>query len=134
MFDPALCTEDEIARFVATFYARVRRDERLGPIFESRVDDWDRHLATLTDFWSSMLRGTRRYTGTPMSRHAALPGLDESLFLRWLELFEQTAREQENHAMAARAQTLARRIAQSLWLGYQTQHHPDRLARDLPCA
>lgn len=132
MFAPDLCSEEEIARFVAAFYARVRQDERLGPIFEARVHDWDRHLSTLTDFWSSMLRGTRRYVGTPMTRHAALPDLDETLFLRWLELFGETAREQDNAAMAERAQALARRIAQSLWLGYQMQRHPDRIARDLP--
>ncbi|OVZ58505.1 preprotein translocase subunit TatC [Pigmentiphaga sp. NML080357] len=134
MFDPSLCTEEEIARFVAAFYAKVRKDERLGPVFDAHVDDWDHHLAKLTDFWSSMLRGTRRYAGTPMARHAALPDLDETLFARWLELFGQTAHEQDNAAMATRAETLARRIAQSLWLGYQMQHHPDRLARDLPCA
>lgn len=132
MLDPNLCTEEEIARFVAAFYAKVRQDARLGPIFEAHVDDWDHHLAKLTGFWSSMLRGTRRYVGTPMTRHAALPGLDESLFLRWLELFGETAREQENAAMADRAQAMARRIAQSLWLGYQTQRHPEQLARELP--
>jgi len=134
MLDPSFCTDEEIARLVDEFYARVRQDDRLGPIFEAHVDDWDHHLSKLTDFWSSILRGTRRYSGTPMTRHAALPELDETLFARWLELFGQTAREQDNAAMAERAQIMARRIAQSLWLGYQMHHHPDRLARELPCA
>ncbi|RZS80897.1 group III truncated hemoglobin [Pigmentiphaga kullae] len=134
MLDLNLCTDEEIARLVSAFYARVRRDDKLGPIFEAHVDDWDSHLSKLTDFWSSILRGTRRYGGTPMTRHAALPDLDETLFARWLELFDLTAGEQQNQAMAARARVMARRIAQSLWLGYQMQRHPDRLARELPCA
>ncbi|VCU69659.1 Group 3 truncated hemoglobin ctb [Pigmentiphaga humi] len=129
-----LCTEDEVARLVSAFYAKVRRDERLGPIFNSHIDDWDAHLAKLTDFWSSMLRGTRRYAGTPMSVHVALPELKETLFARWLELFDQTLAEQPNARMAERARTFSRRIAQSLWMGYQMHRDPDRLARELPCA
>lgn len=134
MLDPSFCTDEEIARLVDEFYARVRLDDRLGPIFEAHVDDWDHHLSKLTDFWSSILRGTRRYSGTPMTQHAALPDLDETLFARWLELFGETAREQDNTAMAERAQTMARRIAQSLWMGYQMYHRPDELVRELPCA
>lgn len=131
------CTEDEITQLVHTFYARVRRDERLGPIFAAHVDDWDRHLARLVDFWSSILRRTARFSGTPMPRHAALPGLDAALFQRWLGLFRATAAEQPNRAMAAQACTAAERIAQSLWLGYQISRDPQALPQPLepmpPC-
>src|SRR5690606_12563079 len=53
-----LCSEEEVARLVHAFYARVRQDAALGPIFDAKVDDWDQHLAKLVDFWSSILRRT----------------------------------------------------------------------------
>lgn len=123
MPDPQLCSEEEIAELVNRFYARVRRDEQLGPIFQAHVHDWDAHLVKLTDFWSSALRGTRRFRGTPMPVHAALPGLTAGLFLHWLQLFEATAAELPNQALRERVTELANRIAQSLWYGYQIAHH-----------
>lgn len=131
VIDHNLCTELEIARLVRDFYARVRVDERLGPIFNAHIGDWDAHLVKLTAFWSSILRGTARYSGAPMPRHAALPGLDAALFERWLALFHETAREQPNQAMAARAYQAAQRIARSLWFGYQTSREPSGIASDL---
>lgn len=122
MPDPQLCSEEEIAELVHRFYARVRRDEQLGPIFQAHVHDWDAHLVKLTDFWSSALRGTRRFRGTPMPVHAALPGLTAGLFRHWLQLFEATAAELSNQALRERVTELAGRIAQSLWYGYQMVH------------
>jgi len=122
---PDLCTEQDITDLVHGFYAAVRRDALLGPIFNTHVDDWDHHLAKLVDFWSSILRGTRRFTGTPMPKHVALPGLKADLFLRWLALFRETALAQPNQAMATHAVDMAERIAQSLWYGYQLNRAPD---------
>lgn len=119
MSDPTLCTEEEITRLVHTFYARVRQDETLGPIFNAHVNDWPHHLAKLVDFWSALLRGTGRFDGAPMSKHAALPDLNPALFQRWLELFRDTADGQSNQAMAQQACEMAGRIAQRLWAGYQ---------------
>ena len=51
-------TDPDIAKLVATFYARAREDDVLGPVFNRAVHDWDEHIAQITDFWSSiMLRG-----------------------------------------------------------------------------
>ena len=122
---PEFCTEDEVTRLVHTFYAGVRRDDVLGPIFETHVDDWPHHLAKLVDFWSAILRGTARYRGTPMPKHAALPGLEPTMFQRWLTLFRETTTEIGNAAMKARADAMAERIAQSLWYGYQLHRDPD---------
>jgi len=132
MTSPALCTEADITRLVHAFYARVRQDALLGPIFNAHVDDWDHHLARLVDFWSSILLRTGRYAGTPMVKHAALDGLSAELFQRWLALFRATAAEQENQAMAARACEMAQRIAQSLWMGYQISRQPDAIPTELP--
>ena len=84
------------------------------------------------DFWSAILRRTGRFSGAPMPRHAALPGLDAALFQRWLALFRRTADEQPNRAMAEQACLMAGRIAQSLWMGYQLSRDPDAVPRALP--
>jgi hemoglobin len=126
-----LCSEDEVSDLVHAFYARVRQDEALGPVFEAHVDDWDTHLAKLVDFWSSILRRTGRFTGAPMPKHAALPGLNAELFQRWLTLFRETADAQPNRAMGEQACAMAERIAQSLWMGYQISRDPDVLPTGL---
>lgn len=126
MPDPQLCSEEEISELVNRFYARVRSDAQLGPIFNTHVHDWDAHLAKLTDFWSSALRGTRRYRGTPMPIHTALPGLNAELFRHWLQLFDATVAELPNATLRKRASELAHRIAQSLWYGYQIANHTPR--------
>lgn len=119
MPDPSLCTEAEIAQLVHDFYAKVRLDAKLGPIFEAHVEDWEHHLGKMVDFWSALLRGTSRFDGAPMPKHAALPGLSEALFQHWLALFRATAAEQANQAMARQASETAGRIAARLWMGYQ---------------
>ncbi len=128
---PALCTEDEVSALVHAFYARVRRDEVLGPIFDRHIDDWDHHLAKLVDFWSSLLLRSGRYSGNPMQAHAALPELGADLFERWLGLFGEVAEAQANPRMAAQARALAARIAQSLWLGWQMGRDPQSVPRPL---
>ncbi|MDP3137378.1 MAG: group III truncated hemoglobin [Burkholderiaceae bacterium] len=119
-----LCTDAEIAAMVHAFYAKVRLDPTLGPIFNGHIDDWDRHLARLVDFWSSILRRTGRFTGAPMPKHIALPGLTAALFEHWLALFKETALSQPNRAMGETAYAMAQRIAQSLWFGYQMSRQP----------
>lgn len=118
------CTEDEVERLVHAFYARARRDAVLGPIFDAHITDWDAHLAKLVDFWSAILRRTSRFSGAPMPKHAALPGLRAELFQRWLSLFRDVAAAQPNRAMGLQACAMAERIAQSLWLGYQAARDP----------
>ncbi len=128
MPSPDLCTEAEVHDLVHTFYAKVRDDERLGPIFDTHVQNWDHHLGRMVDFWSSTLRGTARYRGTPMPKHVALPRLEPALFECWLSLFRETTELIDNPAMRERANLLAGRIAQSLWYGYQMYRAPERIA------
>ena len=123
--NPDTCTEAEVRNLVHSFYARVRRDEVLGRIFDAHIGDWDLHLNRMVDFWSAILRGTARYHGTPMPKHAALPDLSGELFQRWLMLFRATTASLGNPAMSRRADEMAQRIAQSLWLGYQLHRKPD---------
>ena len=122
---PDTCTEDEVRQLVYSFYAKVRCDEVLGPIFNAHVSDWDHHLGKMVDFWSAILRGTARYHGTPMPKHAVLPDLSGELFQRWLALFRNTTDSLGNAMMGKRANEMAQRIAQSLWFGYQLHRKPD---------
>jgi len=127
MTTKALCTEAQIREMVRTFYAEIRRDEVLGPIFNHHIDDWEEHLLKLEDFWSSILLRTARFSGTPMPKHVALPDLDAAMFQRWLTLFRKTNSVLENQAMVAQANSAAERIAQSLWFGYQIKNNPDAI-------
>lgn len=121
-----LCTEDEIKTLVYSFYDRIRVDEVLGPIFNGHIKDWDMHLDRMVRFWSSLMRGTGTYHGTPMPVHIALPDLSAELFQRWLTLFHETVQELPNRPFAERAEQFAHRIARSLWFGYQFHNYPDR--------
>ncbi|MEO8924335.1 MAG: group III truncated hemoglobin [Caldimonas sp.] len=132
MPSPELCTEAEVAELITTFYAKVRDDAILGPIFERHVADWNLHMPKMIAFWSAALRGSSNYRGNPMVVHRALPNLTQSMFERWLDLFHESASLLPNRAMARRAGELSQRIAQSLWYGYQLQREPDRMPASLP--
>jgi hemoglobin len=108
--------EAMIDRLVETFYAKVRDDALIGPIFAERVEDWAPHLAQMKLFWSSVALSTGVYQGRPMPKHLPLP-IDATHFDRWLALFEATAREVCPPVAAAHFMERARRIAESLELG-----------------
>jgi hemoglobin len=109
-------TEAMIERQVRAFYAKVRADEMLAPVFDARIQNWEPHLSQMCAFWSSVVLMTGRYHGTPMAKHMPLP-VDADHFDRWLELFEQTAREICPPEAKAHFVACARRIAASLELG-----------------
>jgi hemoglobin len=102
-----------VAAVVQHFYARVRRDDVIGPVFNRIIpaDHWPAHLAAITDFWSSMLLGTGRYNGRPMPKHLAIPELSDRHFARWLALFRTTVEELCPPEIAALFVDRAERIA-----------------------
>lgn len=65
--------EAMIEQLMRGFYARVRDDALLGPIFETRIADWEPHLRQMTAFWSSVALLTGRYHGQPMPKHLPCP-------------------------------------------------------------
>lgn len=109
-------TEAMIERLVHSFYASVRQDEMLGPIFEARIKNWEPHLAQMCAFWSSVALMSGRYHGAPMPKHLPLP-VDAVHFDRWLALFEATAKEICPPVAAEHFIERARRIAASMELG-----------------
>jgi hemoglobin len=110
-------TEPMIRALVEAFYAEVRRDPLLGPIFEARVHDWPEHLDKLSAFWSSVVLMTGRYKGRPMPVHLAISEISRAHFERWLALFRATARDVCPEPAAAVFIDRAERIAESLHLG-----------------
>lgn len=90
---------EEISELVDRFYAKVRVDPEIGPIFNAAIDDWPSHLSLLKNFWSTVLLQDRSYKGDPLAKHLPLL-LDPPHFARRLALFEETAREvmQPEHA------------------------------------
>lgn len=114
-------SEDEIRNLVHTFYARVRKDDLIGPIFNAKVADWPEHLANLCDFWSSVILRTGRFQGRPMRAHLLLADqIGPEHFDRWLDLFEATAHEIVPKAASAFIQR-ARQIADSFEFGIASQ-------------
>ncbi|MCP4317254.1 MAG: group III truncated hemoglobin [Hyphomicrobiales bacterium] len=109
-------TEELIERLVRRFYDRVRADAVLGPVFAERITDWEPHLQQMFAFWSSVALKTGRYHGRPMQKHAPLPVSSDHID-RWLDLFEETARELCCEAAADHFVEQARNIAQSLEMG-----------------
>ena len=66
-------SEDGIRHLVNAFYAKVRVDPELAPIFERAIlGDWDLHLVTMYDFWSSVMLISGRYKGNPVEKHLQL--------------------------------------------------------------
>jgi hemoglobin len=110
-----------IERLVRSFYAKIQKDELLGPIFEARIQDWEPHLQRMCAFWSSVALMSGRYHGSPMTKHLPLP-VDAVHFDRWLALFEDTAREVCPPEAEAHFVERARRIAESFELGIAGRH------------
>ncbi len=127
MLNTNVVTEAEIARVVPAFYAKVRQDPMLGPIFNDAIGDWPEHLEKLQAFWSSVMLASGRYKGQPMPAHVRHAGrITPAAFARWLELWSETTSELLSKEAAAAMQDRAARIAESLSLGIQ--FYKDRLA------
>ncbi len=109
-------TEESLGRLVRAFYAKVRRDPEIGPLFEAAVDDWDEHLEKLTAFWSSVMLASGRFKGRPMQAHMGQP-IRPEMFGRWLALWDETTAEMFAPRAAAALQAKAHTIGQSLQLG-----------------
>lgn len=135
---PVSVTEETIALLIENFYARVRRDPVLGPVFEAAIapDAWPEHLATMRRFWSSVTLASGRYSGNPVAVHQAVIGLEQPMFARWLTLFEETARDLLSPEAAALFIGKAHRIAESLRLALFYRPADlvrSRLGRGQPC-
>ena len=112
-------TEEMIHEVVHGFYAKVRKDPALGPIFTRVIanEEWPAHLMKMCDFWSSVLLMTGRFKGAPMTAHARITDIRPTHFARWLHLFRQTVEFLCPPPAAALFVAKSEMIAESLQLG-----------------
>ncbi|WP_299248225.1 group III truncated hemoglobin [uncultured Aquimarina sp.] len=88
-------TREDVYNVVTQFYAKIRKEEILGPIFNHIIQDWDEHLNRLTDFWETNLLFVANYKGNPIKVHqqvdATFQGsITEHHFGIWLRLWFTT--------------------------------------------
>lgn len=119
-------TEADLQALVDAFYAKVRLDPVLGPVFGRGVSDWPEHLGKLGAFWSSVMLTSGRYKGNPVAAHLRQARwIQPEMFERWLELWRETARESLEEAGAAAVIEKAERIAESLKLALYFRIAPE---------
>jgi len=104
---------DAITRLLRHFYADVRQDPLIGPIFNARIEDWPQHLEVLASFWEGVIGGPNSYSGPMPKRHAPLQ-LEGQHFERWLFLWQANCRAQLPSDVAQEMIGLAQHIADRL--------------------
>jgi hemoglobin len=112
-------SEEAIAAVLDRFYAEVRADSELGPVFAGAIaeDEWPAHMATIRDFWSAVMLKSGRYQGNPFQVHTKIEGISPELFGHWLALFDKACREVLTPELADAMRTRAAQIAESLKAG-----------------
>lgn len=129
--------EAAIERCVRLFYANAHADPLLGPVMSAHIADFERHVATICDFWSRSLLGTARYEGRPYPAHVGLP-IQPPHFERWLALFAEAANAELPTAQAQAAIEKAQLMARSFMAGLfplerpSIAAHPARVVFEWP--
>ena len=106
----------DIHLLVSTFYELIRKNELLGPIFNTVIKDWDLHLILLTDFWESNLFFNKTYYGDPIQKHIEVDArfegkINELHFGTWINLWHQTIDDLYKGETANIAKNRARNMA-----------------------
>jgi hemoglobin len=119
---PDPVSEELIREIVERFYADVRKDPLLAPVFEARVADWAAHNQLMCDFWSSLMNGTGRYHGRPLEVHRRIGVITHQHFERWVDLFtavcETCCRGNELERFVAAAQRMHITMSKNLRTGH----------------
>lgn len=116
----------DVSLLVNTFYAKVRNDKVLGPIFNNIINDWDAHLELLTDFWETQLFLKRKYFGNPVTAHEEVDEktnqtITPEHFGFWLNLWFQTLDELFEGETAWIAKNRAQKMSTMLFM-HMYQH------------
>ena len=89
-----ILTEASIAALLECFYAKIRRDPVLAPIYSEVLGEhWDAHIARMQEFWCSALRVKPGYRRDMLAMHQMIDTLKPSLFPRWLARFREAVGE-----------------------------------------
>jgi len=82
----------DIELLVNTFYEKAQQDDLLGPVFNSKISDWEKHLNIMYTFWETVILDAYTYKGTPFNKHVDLP-INKTHFDRWVNLFHHVVDE-----------------------------------------
>ncbi|MGB5272976.1 MAG: group III truncated hemoglobin [Flavobacteriaceae bacterium] len=112
---------NDISLLVRTFYAKIRKDAVLGPIFNQIVTDWEPHLELLTDFWETQLFLKRKYFGNPVTAHQEVDDkmqhtITPEHFGLWMNLWFATIDELFEGETAYIAKNRAQKMSTMLYL------------------
>lgn len=114
-------TAVQIDAVVAKFYAGIRKDDVLGPVFFESIPDereiWVEHEAKIARFWRNAILFERSYDGNPQQVHAQRPAVMPEHFTLWLDLFDEVLAGELPHDLAASWSALAHRIGSGLRMG-----------------
>jgi|SRR6056297_890911 len=111
----------DVSVLVRAFYAKVRKDEVLGPIFNNTITDWESHLELLTNFWETQLFLKRIYHGNPITAHQKVDekmnySITSEHFGLWLNLWFQTIDELFTGDVAWIAKNRAQKMSTMLFM------------------
>lgn len=82
---------ETLAILLRHFYADVRQQRLLGPVFNEHIHDWPAHLAKIGEFWARLTGGPSSFVGSLPLKHAPL-GIGARHFDAWLGLWETNCR------------------------------------------
>ena len=117
---------EDIKLLVDSFYSRIRSDNLLKDIFNSKIEDrWSEHLEKMYRFWQTVLLEEHTYYGSPFVPHAKLP-VEQEHFEQWIRLFNATVDELFTGEKATRAKWQGARMAEMFH--YKIAYYKDNSA------
>jgi len=116
-------TRNDIEKLVRHFYARVRKDDLLGPFFNQTITnekEWEKHYQLLTAFWELNLMDRKGFDGNPAKAHHGVDKafkhtITTSHFDRWVELWHNTIDHLYEGELAEKAKTRAQNMAKGMY-------------------
>lgn len=111
-------TADDLRQVVASFYAIVRQDDFIGPIFNSFIpaEHWPAHIEKITGFWRFRLFEEETYEGRPLVNHLEVDkhtgyGLTRQHFDHWVRLWSENLDRQFSGPVVMQAKSIAENMA-----------------------
>jgi len=122
---------EDVNTLVNAFYATIRKDDFLGPIFNKMIPEknWEAHLIKLTDFWETNLFHVMKFKGNPMEAHKRMDKahnhtIEQDHFTYWISLWTKTVDSLFAGEKAEMAKERARRMSTHLFVNVW-QHKPE---------
>jgi hemoglobin len=101
-----------VSRLIKWFYARVRFEPDLQPIFDAHIHKWSEHLEVLIDYWCAQTGGPR-LDRAGLGRHFKM-NLRPEHFATWLRVWRANCRDLLQAREATEMIALAENIAEDL--------------------